>query len=164
MDFFLNSFLEELNAEKVTGVDFNLYDGSVAFEVLNSNEEEYKEKYNNQNDYENLKFSYESLGLLNSNKFELLKKVFNLNMDYKYGSIYDLSDFKKHDVTFCGSLLEHLRDPVTAIEQLYSSTEKFTIIDISNSLTGIYNIFNRPLSKYTGAGGNFITTQKKLFL
>tara|TARA_Y100000816_G_scaffold271370_1_gene235874 strand:- start:1924 stop:2703 length:780 start_codon:yes stop_codon:yes gene_type:complete len=159
--FFSKFFLEELKAEKVTGVDFNLYDGSVAFEVLNSNEEEYKEKYNNQNDYENLKFSYESLGLLNSNKFELLKKVFNLNMDYKFGSIYDLSDFKKHDVTFCGSLLEHLRDPVTAIEQLYSSTEKFTIIDISNSLTGIYNIFNRPLSKYTGAGGNFYHHSEK---
>ena len=70
--------LEELNAKVVTGIDFNLYDGSVAFGVLNNNEKEYIEKYNNQNDYENLKSSYENLGLLNSNKFELLKKVFNL--------------------------------------------------------------------------------------
>ena len=72
-----------------------------------------------------------------------------------FGSIYDLSKFKNHDVTFCGSLLEHLRDPVTAIEQLYSKTNNFCIIDISNSLTGMYRLVNRPIIKYTGAGGNF---------
>ncbi len=159
--FFSKFFIEELNAKVVTGVDFNLYDGSVAFEVLNNNEKEYIEKYNNQNDYENLKSSYENLGLLNSNKFELLKKVFNLNMNYHYGSIYNLSGFEKHDVSFCGSLLEHLRDPITAIEQLYSVTNKFTIIDISNSLTGIFKILNKPISMYTGAGGNFFHHSEK---
>ena len=74
---------------KTTSIDFNLYDGSVAFEVLNSNEEEYKEKYNNQNDYENLKFSYESLGLLNSNKFRV-KNSFPLR-DYAL----NLGSFRK---------------------------------------------------------------------
>ena len=54
-----------------------------------------------------------------------IKKIFNVNMDFQYGSIYDLTSFDNYDVTFCGSLLEHLRDPITAIEQLYSKTKNF---------------------------------------
>ena len=98
---------------------------------------------------------YKLLNLENSNKFNLLKKVFNLNMEFQNGSIYDLEKFGAYDVTFCGSLLEHLRDPVTAIEQLFNATNKFCIIDISNSLQNIYTKFNLPLIRYTGAGGNF---------
>jgi len=153
--FFSKYFIQDLKAKKVTGVDYNEYDGSVAFEVLNSKRDNYVEKYSNNNDFDKLKDNYLQLGLKNSNKFELLKKTFDLNMDYSFGSIYDLSKFKNHDVTFCGSLLEHLRDPVTAIEQLYSKTNNFCIIDISNSLTGMYRLVNRPIIKYTGAGGNF---------
>ena len=82
-------------------------------------------------------------------------------MQYKSGSIYDLSEVNSHDITFCGSLLEHLRDPVTAIEQLYFTTNEFCIIDISNSLKRKYNFFNKPLIKYTGAGGNFFHHSKE---
>ena len=39
MDFSLN-FLEELNADEVTGLDYKIY-GSVSFEVLKSNENDY---------------------------------------------------------------------------------------------------------------------------
>jgi len=159
--FFSKFFIEDLKAIKVTGVDFNNYDGSVAFEVLKSKEEDYIEKYESQNDYKELKDDYHSLGLKTPNKFELLKKVFDLNMLYSSGSIYDLSNFDSHDVTFCGSLLEHLRDPVTAIEQLYFKTGDYCIVDISNSLTGIYRLSNSPLIKYTGAGGNFFHHSEK---
>ena len=159
--FFSKFFIEDLKASKVTGVDFNNYDGSVAFEVLKSKEGHYIEKYESQNDYKALKDDYETLGLKTPNKFELLKKVFDLNMSYRNGSIYDLSNFDNHDITFCGSLLEHLRDPVTALEQLYFKTDNFCIVDISNSLTGLYRLSNSPLVKYTGAGGNFFHHSEK---
>tara|TARA_B100001121_G_C18597954_1_gene578038 strand:+ start:339 stop:1112 length:774 start_codon:yes stop_codon:yes gene_type:complete len=159
--FFSKFFLEELNADEVTGLDYNEYDGSVSFEVLKSNENDYAKKYKDQNDFEKLKDSYLNLSLENSNKFNFLKKVFELNMQYKSGSIYDLSEVHSHDITFCGSLLEHLRDPVTAIEQLYFTTNEFCIIDISNSLKRKYNFFNKPLIKYTGAGGNFFHHSKE---
>ena len=152
--FFTKYFLESLNAKFVTGIDFNKYDGTVAFEVLNSYSKDYEKKYDNQNDYTKLFDYYNNLGLKDSNKFLLLKKVFNLNADYKEGSIYELSNFDNHDVTFCGSLLEHLRDPITAIEQLYLKTDKFCIIDVSNSFKILFSS-RKPLLKYTASGGNF---------
>jgi len=148
--FFSKYFLESLNAKHVLGIDFNQYDGSVAFEVLNQYENEFKEKYLSHNDYQTLKSEYEILGLKNSNKFLLMKKLFNLNMTFEEGSIYDLSQFENFDVTFCGSLLEHLRDPITAVEQLYLKTKEFCIIDVSNSFNS-----RKPYLKYIPSGGNF---------
>jgi len=153
--FFSKYFLEEKNASYTLGIDFNEYDNSIAFEVLDSYKKDYEDKYSEMNDFEILKNEYELLGLKDSNKYNLLKKAFNLNMEFQKGSIYDLGKFGAHDVTFCGSLLEHLRDPVTAIEQLFGVTKKFCIIDISNSLNNILTRLNYPLIKYTGAGGNF---------
>lgn len=153
--FFSKYFIEEKKASHSLGIDFNEYDDTIAFEVLDSYKNDYSEKYQEMNDYQKLESEYKLLNLENSNKFNLLKKVFNLNMEFQNGSIYDLEKFGAYDVTFCGSLLEHLRDPVTAIEQLYNATNKFCIIDISNSLQSIYTRFNLPLIRYTGAGGNF---------
>tara|TARA_A100001015_G_scaffold80462_2_gene89153 strand:- start:1659 stop:2435 length:777 start_codon:yes stop_codon:yes gene_type:complete len=153
--FFSQYFLEKLGARHVTGIDFNDYDGSVAFEVLSSKKNDYEEKYDSHNDYKELKEDYEKLKLKNSNKFLLLKKINDLNMDFYNGSIYDLSKFDNKDVTFCGSLLEHLRDPITAIEQLYFKTDQFCIIDISNTFSGFKFGKKRPYLEYTGAGGNF---------
>tara|TARA_Y100000996_G_C22551761_1_gene653955 strand:+ start:1422 stop:2198 length:777 start_codon:yes stop_codon:yes gene_type:complete len=153
--FFSKHFLENLSAKSVLGIDVNKYDSSVAFEVLDSFREAYLEKYDSHNDYPLLKSEYKKLGLENSNKFLLLKKIFNLNMDFQYGSIYDLTSFDNYDVTFCGSLLEHLRDPITAIEQLYSKTKNFCIIDISNTINPKLLGKRRAFIEYTGAGGNF---------
>lgn len=153
--FFSKYFLENLEANTLTGVDFNKYDGSVAFEVLDSYTDDYKSKYSKQNDYDLLHEDYQALGLKDSNKFLLLKKAFNLNAEFKEGSIYDLSGFDNHDVTFCGSLLEHLRDPITAIEQMYLKTNKYCIIDVSNSFNNSIFSSKKPFLKYTNSGGNF---------
>ena len=153
--FFTMHFLRELNAKRVTGVDINKYDGSVAFEVLNTYEDDYIEKYSNQNDFHLLANDYKNLGLNNPNKFMLLKKIFDLNSEFIEGSIYDLTDFDNHDITFCGSLLEHLRDPITAIEQMYLKTNNCCIIDVSNSFNDSFFSSKKNYLKYTGSGGNF---------
>jgi 2-polyprenyl-3-methyl-5-hydroxy-6-metoxy-1,4-benzoquinol methylase len=153
--FFSQFFLKELGAKHVTGIDLNNYDGSIAFDVLDSKKDNYVKKYDSHNDYNKLNKDYKKLGLNNSNKFLLLKKINDLNMDFYNGSIYDLTKFNNSDVTFCGSLLEHLRDPITAIEQLYFKTDKFCIIDISNTFNGLRFGKKRPYLEYTGAGGNF---------
>jgi len=161
--FFSKYFIENLNASKVTGLDINKYDGSIAFEVLKNYEEDFKLKYNNHNDFEILKESYENLGLVDANKFLLIKKIYDLNIDFVEGSIYELEKYKNYDVTFCGSLLEHLRDPVTAVEQLYISTNNFCIIDVSNTFSS--KLFrNKPLLEYTNSGGNFFKYSKEAIL
>ncbi len=153
--FFSKYFLEELKADSVTGVDVNRYDGSVSFQVLNSFKDKYSDKYNNHDDYKRLENSYSMLGLENSNKYNLVKEIFDLNMKFEYGSIYELDGFDMHDITFCGSLLEHLRGPITALEQLYFKTKEFCIIDISNSFKSRIPFMDKPLLRFTGAGGNF---------
>ncbi len=153
--FFSKYFVEELGANYVLGVDINKYDSSIAFEVLNSFENEYSVKYESHNDFDLLSGEYQKLGLENSNKYLFIKKILDLNIDFEYGSIYNLSKFDNFDVTFCGSLLEHLRDPITAIEQLYFKTNNFCIIDISNKIKSPFFQRRKALLEYTGAGGNF---------
>jgi len=152
--FFSFYFKKYLNAKNVLGVDANKYDGSVNFEVLDSFRENQKEKHALHFDYENLIDDYRKLELDSPNKFNLINKIFNLNLDFKFGSVYDLSNFSNYDVTFCGSLLEHLRDPISAIEQLYFKTDEICIIDVSNPFTKL-NFLNQPLIKYSGASGHF---------
>ena len=100
------------------------------------------------------------MGLSDSNKFNLIRKIFNLQIEFKKASIYNLSELDNFDVTFCGSLLEHLRDPITAIEQLYFKTNEFCIIDVSNPFNRL-NILQLPLLKYSGASGHFFRLSEK---
>ena len=152
--FFSKYFLEELKASYVLGLDINKYDGSVAFEVLDSYQKNFEVKYNKHNDFVELNKEYLKLGLENSNKYLLIKKIYDLNMEFKEGSIYELEEYNNFDVTFCGSLLEHLRDPITAVEQLYLATNKYCIIDVSNTFSTRF-LRKKPYIEYTNSGGNF---------
>ena len=158
--YFSYYFKETLEAKRVLGIDYNKYDGSVNFEVLNNLKEEQLKKHSDHNDFNVLKDSYLKLGLNDSNKFNLIKKIFNLDIEFKDASIYDLSDLDNFDVTFCGSLLEHLRDPITAIEQLYFKTNEYCIIDVSNPFNR-FQILQLPILKYSGASGHFYRLSEK---
>lgn len=152
--YFSYYFKDKLKAKKVLGIDYNQYDGTANFEVLNSYKKEQSSKHRSHNDFSVLKKAYYELGLRDSNKFNLIKKVFNLDIEFKKASVYNLSELDNFDVTFCGSLLEHLRDPITAIEQLYYKTNEFCVIDVSNPFNRL-NILQLPLLKYSGASGHF---------
>ena len=158
--YFSYYFKEMLDAKKVLGVDYNQYDGTVNFDVLENFKEEQSAKHTNHHDFNNLKNAYTELGLNDSNKFNLIKKIFNIQIEFKKASIYNLSDLENFDVTFCGSLLEHLRDPITAIEQLYFKTNEFCIIDVSNPFNRL-DILQMPLLKYSGASGHFFRLSEK---
>lgn len=152
--YFSYYFKEKLKAKKVLGIDYNQYDGSVNFEVLNNFKEEQSDKHRSHNDYSILKKAYNELGLNNSNKFNLIKKIFNLDIEFKTASVYNLDEIDSFDVTFCGSLLEHLRDPITAIEQLYFKTKEYCVIDVSNPFNRL-SMLKLPILKYSGASGHF---------
>lgn len=153
--FFSKYFVESLNAKNVTGVDINNYDGEVAFEVLDSYKPQFKEKYESHNDFKRLSDAYSDLSLKDSNKFNFIKKIYEIpNISFESGSIYELEKFHPRDVVFCGSLFEHLRDPVTAMEQLLFTTKEFCIIDISNTFKSL-RIGKKPYIEYTNTGGNF---------
>ena len=152
--YFSFYFKDKLKAKSVLGVDYNQYDGSVNFEVLNNFIEEQSDKHRRHYDYSVLREAYNKLGLNNSNKFNLIKKIFNVDIEFKMASVYNLDEIDSFDVTFCGSLLEHLRDPLTAIEQLFFKTNEFCVIDVSNPFNRL-NILQMPIIKYSGASGHF---------
>ena len=154
--FFSTFFALNLRARKVIGIDTNQYDGTVPLSVLRNREADYHLKYSQNNDFEDLQESYERFDLKNSNKFLFIKKVLEIEqMEFQSASIYDLSKLPNGDIVFCGSLLEHLRDPISAIENLYSITNETCIIDVSNVLRYRWNLFRGPLLRYNSGGGSF---------
>jgi SAM-dependent methyltransferase len=159
-DGFFSMYFERHGA-RVKGLDSNAYDGKTAIENLLSYDAIFQKKYSNNSDYKRFESIYSTLGLANSNKFNLIKNIFDLDMEFIQGSCYDLNKIERHDVVFCGSLIEHLRDPVTAIEQMYLNAREFVIIDLSSVMPKIFNIPRLNLMRYTAGGGSFYKSLSK---
>lgn len=154
--FFSYYFATTCEAKHVTGIDSNPYTGEVGTQVLENRYEQYKKKYQRHHDWPLLSEEYKALGLRDGNKFNFIKHVYRVgNMDFAHGSIYNLAVFPKADVVFCGSLLEHLKDPITAIENLYSRTRSLCIIDVSSVIDTFGLKSKPPLLRYTAGGGSF---------
>jgi hypothetical protein len=159
-DGYFSFLFKKRGAEIVTAIDSNTYDGQVAINVSNKSRESYEHKYSGyKKEYDDFKYIYDYYGVKTSNKLLVLSKIMSLDVNYLNGSIYNLDNVKNHDVVFCGDLLEHLRDPISAIEQLYNKTNHKCIITVSTALTtSIRNIFyGDSYLRYVGhhAGGNF---------
>jgi 2-polyprenyl-3-methyl-5-hydroxy-6-metoxy-1,4-benzoquinol methylase len=155
--FFSMFFAETLGAKKVFGLDSNFYNGEVAVNVLKSTLQDYEKKYNTLNDFPLLGEQYRSLNLTDCNKFKFVKHALSCeSLEFITGSIYDLTKSKlSADIVFCGSLLEHLRDPISAIENLYEATKDVCIIDVSSVIRLPFRFIPIPLMTYTGGGGAF---------
>jgi 2-polyprenyl-3-methyl-5-hydroxy-6-metoxy-1,4-benzoquinol methylase len=110
-------------------------------------------------DYVKFQRVYEQFGLKNSNKFLLMAKLTGLDVEFSNGSIYDLSPQGGFDVVMCNDLLEHLRDPITAIEQLYFATREKCIITVSSAMKAGWFNRKKPLALYQGhiSGGSFFS-------
>jgi len=159
-DGYFSIWMKEHGAEKVLGVDSNKYDGSLAFVPSIAFKQAHKEKYAQYaDDYAAFRPVYERYGLFNSNKLLLMTKLKGLDVEFSNGSIYDLSPFGEFDIVMCNDLLEHLRDPITAIEQLYFVTKKKCIITVSSALKVGWFDRKKALALYQGhvAGGSFFS-------
>ena len=159
-DGFFSCLFKERGAARVLGVDSNQYDGSVAISPSAFRSEEYQKKYQSyKEDYNRFASVYERHAIHSANKYLLLAKLKNLDLEFQNGSVYDLSAHGKFDISFCGALLEHLKDPISAIEQLYSATNEKAIISCSSAVVPNFltKLLRRPLLVYRGhqGGGSF---------
>lgn len=157
-DGYFSIWMKEHSAARVCAVDSNKYDGSLAIEASNFNVKNYEKKYAQYaDDYAKFQQVYEKFGLRNSNKLLLMAKLRSLEVEFQNGTIYDLTPYGEFDLVMCNDLLEHLRDPITAIEQLYFATKEKCIITVSSAMKT--NWFNRKqtLLTYLGhvSGGSF---------
>jgi 2-polyprenyl-3-methyl-5-hydroxy-6-metoxy-1,4-benzoquinol methylase len=157
-DGYFSFWMKEHGALRVCAIDSNKYDGSVNFEPSNFNVKAYEQKYAQYaQDYNKFRLIYEKFGLKNSNKLLLMAKLKSLEIEYCTGTAYDLSPYGQYDLVLCSALLEHLRDPITAIEQLYFATKGKCIIAVSSAMkTSLFNR-NKPVLTYQGhnSGGSF---------
>jgi tRNA (mo5U34)-methyltransferase len=82
--------------------------------------------------------------------FRLAKEILGSNVQREVVSVYDLSPevLGTFDVVLCGYLLVHLRDPQTALENIFSVTRDFAIV--IEPINVDLESFNRPLSSFVG--------------
>ena len=159
-DGYFSLWMKKQGAKRVLGVDSNKYDGSLAFVPSHDFKQAHQEKYvQYADDYARFRPIYEQLGLNTSNKLLLMNKLAGLDVEFSNGSIYDLTAFGEFDVVMCNDLLEHLRDPITAIEQLYFATREKCIITVSSAMKVGWFDRNKPIAVYQGhvAGGSFFS-------
>ena len=157
-DGYFSILMKELGADRVCAIDSNKYDGSLAIQTSNFNIESFEKKYVQYvDDFEKFRNVYEKFGLSNSNKLLLMSKLKSFDVEFRTGTIYDLKPYGEFDVVMCNDLLEHLRDPITAIEQLYFAAKKKCIITVSSAMKTNWLDRNKPALTYQGhiSGGSF---------
>jgi SAM-dependent methyltransferase len=157
-DGYFSIWMKEHGAEHVCAIDSNKYDGSIAFQPSNFSVNLHEQKYAQYaGDYAKFQPIYEHFGLNNSNKLLLMAKLKSLEIEYHTGTIYDLKPYGEFDLVMCNDLLEHLRDPISAIEQLYFATKGKCIITVSSALKTGWFKKNEPVLTFHGhlSGGSF---------
>ena len=142
-DGFFSFEFERRGAKSVLAIDTNKYDGSVAIDPSISKVKNYNVKYSR---YQKLCEKYSDvLNLLNItglNQLIIAKDLKESNVDFRNFSIYNLDKLnQKFNLVFCGDLMIHLKNPLTAIEQLVKVTKNLCIISLSLSL---YNVKTPP--------------------
>jgi len=171
--FFAFEF-EKRGAQSVLAIDTNKFDGQTAISPSPSSEKLYKEKYKKAH-LQNSKFIglARKLGLNKVHHVLILKKLLNSNVEYRNLSIYDLDKLnKKYDLVFCGDLIEHLKNPIEAIEKLRNICGDTCIIALSNPLR-LPKLFqwinatpgfrNKLLTYHGDSGGSFFHFHPETF-
>lgn len=135
-DGFFSFEFERRGAKNVLAIDTNVYDGSLPIDPSPIARNRYVKKYT-KIAVENKDFSdiLEILNLSSVNKLLILKDIFGSSVKFKNHSIYDLTLLgEKYELVFCGDLIEHLKNPLVALENLRAVTKESCIISLSSVL------------------------------
>ena len=133
---FFSFLFEKKGAKRVLAIDTDKYDGSLPYAFAPKYEENFKKKYSRDAEYyTRFKDIYDCLNLKGSNNFLVLADIFQSNVEWKNHSIYELDLLdEEFDFVFCGSLIEHLKNPIEGVEKLCKATKELCIISLSNCI------------------------------
>jgi 2-polyprenyl-3-methyl-5-hydroxy-6-metoxy-1,4-benzoquinol methylase len=135
---FFSFFFEKSGAKKVIAVDKVDDDGTVEIDPSQNSKSIslYKKKYQIFMKEKKIFSEIFSFFKLNSlHRLAILKKIFKSKIVFKKKNIFELKNqTQKFDLVFCGDLIEHLKDPISAVEILQKLTKKKCIISLSSSL------------------------------
>lgn len=117
---------EKRGASRVVACDTNPFDGSIPIGTLAQNAEAVSEKYAKNFDHSKRFASlYESLGVPMGHQFLAAHALRESKVEYRNLSIYKLAETNEQfDFVIAGDLIEHLKDPIFALENLFSATRK----------------------------------------
>ena len=134
--FFAFEF-ERRGALKVVAIDTDSYDGSVGHtDISPAKYQNYEKKYA-RNKAINVEFRdiAEAFDLPWVNRRLIAARLQKSSVVFRIQSIYDLErEGEKYDLVFCGDLIEHLKHPLAALENLRAATGESCIISLSNAL------------------------------
>lgn len=171
--FFAFEF-EKRGAKEVCAIDSNSFDGNQAISPSHAKSEIYSEKYKKifQQNNQFLPLAHK-LGFNNVDHRLLLKKIKSSSVRFEEQSIYHLKNTNvKYDLVFCGALIEHLKNPIEAVEALKSVCKDTCIISLSNTmkipfLFRFINLFpklrNRLMTYHGDSGGTFFHFHPQTF-
>jgi len=128
--------LEKRGAESVLAVDTNAYDGTLPFDPSPAMRDIFLEKHSREmKEYEKYQEIFSLLGLKGANKLVVLADYWDSIVRFQQCSVYELEELgMQFDFVFCGALIEHLKSPLHAIEQLRSVTRETCVISLSSAL------------------------------
>ncbi len=151
--FFAFEF-ERRGAASVLALDNNRFSGELTTEVSPSRRESYVDKYKGMFQ-KNVAFAdvYESLGVPYGHQLLAMIALRKSRVQYKTLDIYELAQLKKkYDFVFCGDLIEHLKNPLWALENLVVVTGKRCVVVLSSARKdrpGL-SVLSRVLSRALG--------------
>jgi 2-polyprenyl-3-methyl-5-hydroxy-6-metoxy-1,4-benzoquinol methylase len=76
----------------------------------------------------------------------------NLDIEFKIGSIYELEESDISDIIMCCEVLEHLENPILALENLKEITSQYIILSVPRE--PIWRLMNMARGKYLSEFGN----------
>ncbi len=131
------AFELERRGARVVAIDTDSYDGSVGHtDVSPARLSAYEEKYRaNLEAIREWADVAEAFGLTVLNRRLVARALLGSSVEFREGSVYDLAaEGTRYDLVFCGDLIEHLKHPLAALENLWASTRELCIVSLSNAL------------------------------
>lgn len=127
---------EKRGASSVLAVDTNAYDGTLPLDPSPAKRNAFIAKYSRESkEFEQYYDIFSLLGLKGANKLVVLADYWDSIVKFKQCSVYELEQLDtKYDFVFCGALIEHLKNPLQAIEQLRLITREKCVISLSSAL------------------------------
>jgi hypothetical protein len=99
---------------------------------------------------------YDACGVPAGHNFLAARSLLGSRAVFEIGSIYDLpARGRRYDLVFCGDLMEHLKNPLLALENLAAVTQRLCVISLSSVLPD--SASEHHTMKYVGnvSGGAF---------
>lgn len=80
------------------------------------------------------------------------KNSFDVEIDAKVGNVYNIDNFKEHCTIICCEVLEHLDDPLKALENISEVAEEYFLLSVPHE--PLWCILNCVRGKYIRHLGN----------